>query len=174
MTLNGSGIRDTSRVLKVSPTTVLKTIYKEAERIPEMSPESCSIEAVEIDEQWSYMSNKGNQQWLWNVWDRDNKKIIYYVVGKRTDESCEELLKGIKVCQIEDYHTDNWQSYRKSIPRSKHFVSKMETQRIERNNLNFRTHLKRLNRKTICFSKSEDMHKAVIKLYINYANSKAS
>ncbi|EHD3430994.1 hypothetical protein JRB05_004652 [Escherichia coli O124] len=39
-----------------------------------------------------------------------------------------------------------------------HVISKKCTQRIERHNLNLRTHLKRLTRKTICFSKSEDMH----------------
>ncbi|MDR2512181.1 MAG: IS1 family transposase, partial [Bacteroidales bacterium] len=33
-------------------------------------------------------------------------------------------------------------------------------------NLNFRTHLKRLNRKTICFSKNETVHDNVIGMYI--------
>ena len=40
-------------------------------------------------------------------------------------------------------------------------------QNIERKNLNLRTRLKRLTRKTICFSKSEKMHELVIGLYIN-------
>ena len=33
-------------------------------------------------------------------------------------------------------------------------------------NLNFRTHINRLNRKTICFSKNETIHDHVIGLYI--------
>ncbi|HEX8493561.1 MAG TPA: IS1 family transposase, partial [Pyrinomonadaceae bacterium] len=37
-------------------------------------------------------------------------------------------------------------------------------------NLNFRTHLKRLQRRTICFSKSTEMHEALIKLYIDQHN----
>ncbi|WP_410525951.1 IS1 family transposase [Rickettsia endosymbiont of Cantharis rufa] len=41
-------------------------------------------------------------------------------------------------------------------------VSKKYTQRIERGNLNLRTRCKRLTRKTICFSKSLDIHDKVI------------
>ena len=41
------------------------------------------------------------------------------------------------------------------------------TQKIERKNLNFRTWVKRLARKTICFSKLEKMHDIVIGLLIN-------
>ncbi|XPS88606.1 putative transposase, IS1 family [Desulfosarcina variabilis str. Montpellier] len=33
--------------------------------------------------------------------------------------------------------------------------------------MNFRTHIKRLNRKTICFSKNEEIHDNVIGMYIN-------
>ena len=52
-----------------------------------------------------------------------------------------------------------------------HWVGKEGTQRIERNNLNFRTHLKRLQGETICFSKADDMHEAVTKLYINHLDA---
>ncbi|PIE00011.1 MAG: transposase, partial [Thiothrix nivea] len=37
----------------------------------------------------------------------------------------------------------------------------------ERQNLNFRTRIKRLTRKTICFSKSEEIHDKVIEEFIN-------
>ena len=45
-------------------------------------------------------------------------------------------------------------------------IGKDNTWKIERKNLNFRTHIKRLNRKTICFSKNEQIHDNVIGLYI--------
>ena len=38
---------------------------------------------------------------------------------------------------------------------------------IERKHLQLRTRIKRLARKTICFSKSEEMHDIVIGLFIN-------
>lgn len=42
----------------------------------------------------------------------------------------------------------------------------LNTQRIERHNLNLRTHLKRLARRTNCFSKSEVMHDKIIGWYL--------
>jgi len=72
---------------------------------------------------------------------------------------------------VRNFATDDWQSYSKVLPAKRHHVGKDGTQRIERKNLNFRTHLKRLQRKTICFSKSLEMHQAVIKLYIYALNS---
>ena len=68
---------------------------------------------------------------------------------------------------VNGYYTDDWQSYRKYIPPSKHIIGKADTWKIERKNLNFRTHIKRLNRKTICFSKNEKIHDNVIGLYIS-------
>ncbi|MEP1080278.1 IS1 family transposase [Leptolyngbya sp. PL-A3] len=38
---------------------------------------------------------------------------------------------------------------------------------MERKHLNLRTRIKRLARKTICFSKSERLHDTVIGLFIN-------
>jgi len=46
-------------------------------------------------------------------------------------------------------------------------VGKRNTQKIERKNLNFRTWIKRLTRKTICFSKLVTMQDTVIGLLIN-------
>jgi len=46
-------------------------------------------------------------------------------------------------------------------------VGKANTQRIEQKDLTLRTHIKRLARKTICFSKYEWLHDIVIGLFIN-------
>ena len=74
------------------------------------------------------------------------------------------LLESFK---INRYYTDNWGSYERYIDTNKHEVGKSNTQKIERKNLNLRTWIKRLTRKTICFSKSEEMHDIVIGLLIN-------
>jgi insertion element IS1 protein InsB len=44
---------------------------------------------------------------------------------------------------------------------------KRNTQQIERKHLTLRTRIKRLTRKTICFSKSTQMHDIVIGLFVN-------
>jgi len=48
-----------------------------------------------------------------------------------------------------------------------HEIGKRNSQKIERKNLNLRTWIKRLTRKTICFSKSKEMHDITIGLLIN-------
>jgi insertion element IS1 protein InsB len=48
-----------------------------------------------------------------------------------------------------------------------HTVGKANTQEIERKHLTLRTRIKRLARKTSCFSKSEWLHDVVIGLFIN-------
>jgi insertion element IS1 protein InsB len=46
--------------------------------------------------------------------------------------------------------------------------NKAELQSLERKHLTLRTRIKRLARKTICFSKSQTMHQTIIGLFINY------
>jgi len=48
-----------------------------------------------------------------------------------------------------------------------HVVGKDMTWKIERKHLTLRTRIKRLARRTICFSKSILMHNIVVGLYIN-------
>ena len=48
-----------------------------------------------------------------------------------------------------------------------HRPGKRNTQKIERKHLDLRTRIKRLMRKTICFSKSVQMHDIVIGLFVN-------
>ena len=56
----------------------------------------------------------------------------------------------------------SWGTYSRALDEGKHVVGKKNTQKIERKNLNLRTWIKRLARKTICFSKTEIMHDTVI------------
>jgi insertion element IS1 protein InsB len=81
------------------------------------------------------------------------------------------LLDKLSAVQITRFYTDNWESYRNLIPEVRHWIGKAGIQRIERQNLNFRTHLKRLQRRTICFSKSKKMLEAIVRLYIHQLNS---
>jgi len=167
MSICSSGIRDIAYVLKISPVTVISTIRKYAKSIVYLEePKYLSLDAVEIDEQWSFVGKKKNQKWLWYGFDRKSKEVIAYQLGKRTDESFKKLWDKLSNYKISTFYTDNWASYSKIIPKNKHIISKRETVHIERNNLNLRTHIKRLSRRTICFSKAEDMHENLIKIYL--------
>jgi insertion element IS1 protein InsB len=122
--------------------------------------------SAEMDEFWSFVQNKKNQRWTWYAIERNSGIILAWHNGKRRDEDFLELWKMLSQFPIKRYYTDNWGSYSKYIPAHMHRTGKDKTWKIERKNLNFRTHLKRLNRKTICFSKNEQIHDNVIGMYI--------
>ncbi|PJG60123.1 IS1 family transposase [Aeromonas cavernicola] len=62
--------------------------------------------------------------------------------------------------------SDDWGSYAREVPSKMHLTGKIFTQRIERNNLTLSTRIKRLARKTICFSRSIELHEKVIGAFI--------
>ena len=57
--------------------------------------------------------------------------------------------------------------YQRHLPPGQHTVGKLTMQKIERKHLTLRTRLKRLARKTLCFSRSRVMHDLYIGLYMN-------
>lgn len=122
---------------------------------------------VEVDELWSFVKNKRNQRWLWYAIHHDTGEILAYTFGKRKDSVFLKLKKFLKAFPIEIYYSDNWTSYKKHIEKDKHKIGKKNTQKIERKNLTLRTRIKRLARKTICYSKTEYMHDIIIGLFIN-------
>ena len=90
-----------------------------------------------------------------------------YVFGRRKDNVFLQLKELLAPFGIKRYCTDGWGAYHRHLPAELHEVGKIKTQRIERKHLGLRTRIKRLTRKTICFSRSEFMHDLVIGLFIN-------
>ena len=125
------------------------------------------LKEAEADEMWSYVQNKKKQRWLWYVIDHNTKEILAYTLGTRKYFVFKKLKNLLKPFEIDIFYTDNWGAYSQNLDSEKHIIDKKFTQSIERKNLNFRTRIKRLTRKTICFSRSCEMHDIVIGLYIN-------
>ena len=61
--------------------------------------------------------------------------------------------------------TDGLKNYRYLINSAIHDAKRYSTNHIERFNLTLRTHLKRLNGRTICFSRSFVLLNAILKIY---------
>ncbi|HEI6905442.1 TPA: IS1 family transposase [Yersinia enterocolitica] len=168
MAMNGSGCRDTARLLKISLNTVLRHLKNlpPASGSAKREPGAEVVICCETDEQWSYVRCKGNLRWLFYADDRIRKRVIAHVFGPRNALTLQRLLVLLGQFTIAFYMTDTWPVYRTLLSSTSHVISKKYTQRIERHNLNLRTHLKRLTRKTICFSKSEEMHDKIIGWYL--------
>ena len=125
------------------------------------------VESAELDEMWSFVQNKGNQRWLWLAIDHNTRTVLAYTFGRRKDKVFRELKALLQPFGITMFFTDDWGSYERNIDPEQHTVGKKNTQAIERKNLTLRTRIKRLCRKTICFSKSIIMHDIVVGLVIN-------
>jgi len=85
------------------------------------------------------------------------------VFGRRKDE----VFLKLKSFGITRYYTDGWGAYERHLDPEQHRVGKDYTQKMESKHIRLRTRIKRLVRRTICFSKTERMHDLVIGLFIN-------
>jgi insertion element IS1 protein InsB len=125
------------------------------------------IAEAELDEMWSFVGGKRQPRWLWQALDHQTGRVVAYVFGRREDKAFLRLRRLLAPLGIRRFYTDGWGAYRRHLDPHQHVVGKRCTQQLERKHLTLRTRIKRLVRKTICFSKSVQMHELVIGLFIN-------
>ncbi len=94
-------------------------------------------------------------------------KVLAYVCGRRQDQVFLQRKALLEPFGITRYDTDYWGAYARHLDPDEHQPGKRNTQQIERKHLTLRTRIKRLTRKTICFSRSIQMHDIVIGLFVN-------
>ena len=123
--------------------------------------------AVELDEMWSFVGAKKTERWLWHALDHRTGRVLVYVVGTRKDAVFLKLRALLAPFGITRYYTDKAGVYQRHLPPEQHTVGKLTLQKIELKHLTLRTRLKRLARKTLCFSRSCLMLDLLIGLYMN-------
>jgi insertion element IS1 protein InsB len=121
----------------------------------------------ELDEMWADVAKKSNPHWLWHAIDHHTGAVLAYVFGQRKDEVFLKLKSLLEPFGITRYYTDGWGAYERHLDPEQHRVGKDYIQKIESKHIRLRTRIKRLVRRTICFSKTERMHDLVIGLFIN-------
>ncbi|MGE6355549.1 IS1 family transposase [Flavobacterium sp. NPDC079362] len=163
LTKEGLGIRSTARILKISTTTLLKRIVSIVRKIEQ--PIISKGKTYEVDELCTYIRHKRNFIWLVYALEKNSKNVVSFNVGKRTNKTLSHVLDTLKLSEAKMIFTDRLKNYRYLIDEKLHSVKRFGTNHIERKNLTLRTHLKRLNRRTICFSKSLVVFTAVLKIY---------
>ena len=112
-----------------------------------------------------FIKKKSNPQWLVYAINKETKSIAGFHIGKRTNRTLNSVIKTLLNSKPEKIHTDKLRNYQYLIPKEIHSTKRFKTNSIERMNLSIRTHLKRLNRKTICFSKSISILTSTLKIY---------
>lgn len=162
-TKEGLGIRSTARILKISVTTLLKRIVFIARNITK--PIISKGKTYEVDELCTYIRQKKNYIWLVYTLEKNSKNVVSFNVGKRTNKTLNRVLETLKLSDAKKIFTDRLKNYRYLIDEKLHSVKRFGTNHIERKNLTLRTHLKRLNQRTICYSKSLVVLIAILKIY---------
>ena len=119
----------------------------------------------EVDELRTYVGNKRNLKWLVLAVNKSTKQIVALAIGGRTNTTLKKVTDTLLLGNALKIYTDKLINYTSLIPSGIHSTKYKGTNTVERINLNLRTHLKRLSRKTICFSKSNKMLLACVIIY---------
>ncbi|MDX2097560.1 MAG: IS1 family transposase [Leptolyngbyaceae cyanobacterium bins.59] len=64
-----------------------------------MTPKTKQRLNVQMDELWSFVDDKGNEQWVWLAIDAETREIVGCHIGDRSGESAKALwasLPGIE------------------------------------------------------------------------------
>lgn len=167
--MNGEGcsVSTISRFLKFSKTTICRWIEKLGSEY-HCNPVENAGQEYQADELRTYIVNKKNECWMMYAINKAKRNIVEWCVGRRTKENLEHIISKVLTHNPETICTDRLQIYQTLVPAEIHIVKKRKTNHIERMNLQFRNQLKRLSRKTICFSKSEKMLRASVGLCLKY------
>jgi insertion element IS1 protein InsB len=161
---NGVGIRGIARVLAIAVNTTVRLIKKIANSITK-PPIPLNRDSFEIDELRTFIGKKENQYWVAYVLCSETKEIIDFIVGKRSKRILRMVVNTAIFSGVKSIKTDKLNIYQSLIPEQIHVSNACNINYIERNNLNLRTHLKRLSRRTICFSRNIVMLTACLKIY---------
>ncbi len=131
-------------------------------------------DVIELDEIWSYVGSKANDIWAWIALCKRTRQIVAWALGKRTYACCNALWelipKSYKKCK---FYSDELNSYRYCFPKKQLKQVRKEsglTNHIERWNNTLRQRVSRYVRKTLSFSKLDEMHCRVLKIFIHNYN----
>jgi insertion element IS1 protein InsB len=125
------------------------------------------VEEAEVDEMWSFVGKKQEPLALACPRSPHRAGLGLCLWRRKKDEGFLQLKALLTPFGITRYYTDYWGAYQRNLGPAVHLPGKHNTQQIERKHLTLRTRIKWLVHKTICFSKSIELHDIVIGLFIN-------
>ncbi len=170
--VNSCEIRDISRILHISKTTVTSRVLKISKAIRWL-PIYEYNQIYEVDELCAKLKGQKHCCWVSYSINRKTKQVIDFSIGSNNKEKLGKIIKSVLRLNPKKIYTDGLPVYKSLIPSEIHSTRKYQTNTIERFNLNLRTHLKRLSRKTICYSKNARMLEAIINIYFCFFNRRA-
>ena len=169
-----------ARVMQVSRDWLqhyVDSYYSTVPQQVQVLPKAKQSLQVQMDELWSFVDGKDNEQWVWLALDTSTREIVGCSIGDRSGQGATALwqsLPGVyRHCAV--LYTDYWVSYRVALPSQRHRAVGKETgltSYIERFNNTLRQRISRLVRKTLSFSKKLDNHVGAIWNFIHHYNER--
>lgn len=167
----GVGISSMSRLIGVSKQTIIRQIRQIAKRIEKpliLEQNQC----YEVDEICTFAKRNTPANYVWIIYaiNKTTKRVIDFQVGGRTKINLKIIIDKLVLLKPKKITTDGLCSYKNLINKNIHNFRRYSNNRIERCNLTLRNDLKRLSRKTIAYSKSEEMLNNCLMLYFYWNN----
>lgn len=166
----GNSMSSIGRLLEISVSSVQRIIKRISCRLSKLVFKETGA-SYEIDELCTFSTSKENRIWIIYIINRKTRQIIEFFIGSRTKANINKVLAGVMSLNPSSIYTDRLNIYASLIPKSCHKFYNRCTNHIERLNLTLRTWLKRISRKTICFSRSEEMLNHCFSLLVNKLNT---
>jgi insertion element IS1 protein InsB len=146
------------------------TLPELRETLVEPDPLGLAATVLELDELWSFVLKKANKRWVWIALSRATRQVVAYVIGDRSRATCQKLWEQIPVGYRRAHcYSDFWEAYQGIIPAEQHTAVGKETgmtAHVERWNNTLRQRLGRFVRKSLSFSKSDEMHDICLRLFL--------
>jgi IS1 family transposase/transposase-like protein len=163
MLVRGIGIRDIAEIEKVSTKKVLSVLVNSRHLI---QPRKQYYDCLEVDELWTYVGRKSRKIWLITLTIEKQVKSLRLVCRKRDLKTAGKLKKKLSdsIISYGSIATDDWDSFVSTFKRETHLIG------IEGNNCRLRHRIRRVFRKTCCFSKKLLNHFKAFNLAFFYIN----
>lgn len=168
-----------ARVLQLSQDCVQRYVNRQMNQVQqqvEVMPKPKKRLTVQMDELWSFVDRKGNEQWVWIALDAVTREIVGLHIGDRSGNSAQALFASLpsiyRQCAV--IYTDRWSAYPTALPSKRHRPVDKDsgfTSYIERFNCTLRQRVSRLVRKSLSFSKKLENHIAAIWNFVHHYNA---
>lgn len=170
-------LRGIERIFRLSRRTISRWLAQWITHVPAVASSVLPAETedvLELDELWSFVGSKTQERWLWLALCRRTRQVVAYWLGDRSENSAIHLWRRLPA----DYRgrasfSDRWSPYEFVFDRRRHqSVDKQsgQTAHVERWFNTLRQRLARFTRKSLAFSKRDDLHDGLLRMFIYHYN----
>jgi IS1 family transposase len=166
-------LRGIARTFGVHRQSVSRWIVIHVQSLPDLQDTLLPAkpdDVLEYDEAWSFVLAKVNKRWLWTVLCRRTRQIIAFVIGDRSEETCQQLWNQVPIqyrgCIS---YSDFWEAYQLVLPQETHHAVGKDSGQVSHMEpwyCTLRQRQARYVRKTLSFSKCDAFHYMVTEWFI--------